>query len=307
MREFDFIQTCLAPIAGDGAEALADDCAWLGSDGNWLAISTDTSVEGVHFPKGMRGASATERAARTALSDLAAKAADPIGMFVNLTLPHDLDPRCLQGLALGLAEVRDLFGATLLGGDTTRSDGPLTISVTVLGRAERKLLRSGARPGQGVYLSGPIGDSALGLRYLRGEPAYQNPSGADLAYWEEAYLRPEPEFRLRDTLRACATSSIDISDGLLADARHIAQASGVRLELVAWDVPLSPQSRRYVGDDEGHLVDLLTAGDDYRIVFTSAHDIADATRIGTVSEGEGLALLGKDGHPIPVIREGWEH
>lgn len=308
MDEFDFIRTHLASIAGQGAEDLRDDCAWLGGEGNWLVLSTDTSVEGVHFPKGHRGASASERAVRIALSDIAAKAADPVGMLVNLSLPHDMSAQWLGGLALGLKESVEVFGCPLLGGDTVRYDGPLAIAVTILGRTPRKIVRSGAREGEYLYVDGAIGDAYLGLRYMRGNPAYADPSGLDLHIWEEAYLRPSPGFEARDMLRACATASIDVSDGMLADAEHIAAASAVGLRIEAWEVPLSRQSERYVSKDMAKLVELLSAGDDYRVLFTSAEPaLSGATRIGVVVEGVGVTLCDVEGRSVPFQRGGWEH
>lgn len=308
MNEFTFIRDHLAAIAGEGAEQLSDDCAWLPLGEGWLALSTDTSIEGVHFPKGMRGASATERAVRVALSDIAAKAATPVGVMVNLSLPNEIDPKWMTALAKGLSDASAAFDVPLLGGDTTRYDGPLVISVTVLGRVQKKILRSGAGVGQHVFLTGPIGDAALGLRYVQGASTLSNPTGEELYVWEEAYLRPEPAFAYRDMLEMHALASIDISDGLIADAGHVAKASAVQIVIEADAIPLSNGSRRYVGSNLQRLVELATAGDDYCVLFTSTvGEIEGCVRIGHVTTGEGVTLLTENGAVIDVPNPGYEH
>jgi len=309
MGEFAFIRDHLAPFAGEGSEGLTDDCAYLPDGDGWLAISTDTSIEGVHFPHTVKGAAASERAVRTALSDLAAKAATPIGMCVNLTLPKTMEDLWVNALALGLEEASRVCGCPLLGGDTTRHDGKLVISVTAIGRTQRKMLRLSARAGDGIWLSGPVGDAALGLRYLQGDPPMQNLTGDDLYRWEEAFLRPIPRFDIASTLLAHARATIDISDGLLADAKHVATASGVALHVQADAIPFSDTSMRYIDGERSRLVELATAGDDYQVLVTTDADLSGAnfTRIGDVVEGEGVALMDGDGYTISVDRLGYTH
>jgi thiamine-monophosphate kinase len=313
--EFTFIRDHLAKLSGDGAHGLTDDCAYIEmGQGRTLVISTDTSVEGVHFPKKMRGASASERAMRVALSDLAAKGAKPTGYFVNLTLPRDLDDLHVRALAQGLSDAKDAFGGALLGGDTTRHDGPLIITVTALGEIGfAPPLRGNTKVGEQIWLSGPIGDAALGLRYVQGHPPLDNPSGQDLYLWENAYLRPEPRFDVQAAIEHCATAAIDISDGLIADAGHIARASAVKLQLLAGKVPLSGTSERYIGGDQARLIELLTAGDDYQVLICAKPEAqkwlydSPFEYIGKVAEGEGVELLDVQGEPIPIARAGYKH
>ena len=306
MDEFAFIREHLAPFAGRAGEGLSDDCAWLPDGEDWLVVSTDTSVEGVHFPRGRRGAAFSERAVRVALSDLAAKAARPVGVMVGLCLPRDIDRRYVPALALGIREACEAFGAPLIGGDTTSHDGPLVANVTVLGRASRKVLREGARVGEGVWLTGPVGDASLGLGYLQGDLPLPDPSGEQLHVWENAYLRPEPAFGHASAI-ASASASIDVSDGLLADLGKVAEASGVALEIVADTIPLSDATRGFVNGDVGRLVRLATAGDDYAVAFTHAGEPEGALRIGRVVSGAGVRLLDADGGEVEVERLGYSH
>jgi len=313
MDEFAFIRDHLAKLAGPGSESLSDDCAWLPTTDGWQVISTDTSVEGVHFPKGMRGASASERAVRVALSDIAAKGAELIGIFVNLTLPKNLDDKWAIALTQGLSDAKNEFGAHLLGGDTTRHNGPLVITVTALGMAKTKILRSGASIGDQIWVSGPVGDAALGLKYMQGDVPLPDPTGADLFLWEEAYLRPVPRFDLKTEIAKLATASVDVSDGLIADAGHIAEASSTRVQLKANEIPLSETSKRWVGNDPKRLIELLTAGDDYQVLIctkpTAAKWLYDSafTYIGDVREGSGVELIDRVGEIIPVLQSGYTH
>ena len=304
MNEFSFIREYLASVAGDGSEQLKDDCAWVKLAKDWLVVSTDTSIEGVHFPKTVKGAALTERAVRIAASDIACKGADPIGMLVAMTLPHNLDPRLPRGYVLGLDEVSNALCMPLLGGDTTRHDGPLSLTVTVLGATSRKLLRSGAKDGDGLFLSGPIGDAALGLRYMSGKPA--DGDGQAFAVWEEAFLRPDIDFALGKRIASVATATIDVSDGLLADAEHIADASNVRLVVEAESVPFSKSTAPYAASSREALLELVTAGDDYRILFTAPPDCALGHRIGHVEAGQGVRLC-SGGEDITPDRLGYEH
>ena len=301
MDEFAFIRDHLAPWSGAGAEGLADDVARFG-DG--FVVSTDTCVEGVHFPRLVRGAAASERAVRVAASDLAAKGAEPVGMLCNLSLPRDMEDKWVVALAQGLRDGSEALGLPLLGGDTVRHDGKLSVTVTVIGREARSLKRSGAVPGQGVYLSGPVGDAYLGLHYFQGRPPMPDPTGDDLYLWEEAFLRPRPRFDLREVLQG-ASASIDVSDGLVADAGHVARASGVGLDIELERVPFSDTCRRWMGGSVERAVELITAGDDYEVLWTA--DGADAVRIGTVCEGEGVRVLDADGAEVPIAEAGWNH
>lgn len=304
MREFAFIHEHLIRIAGEGAESLADDCAWIANGEGWIVVSTDTSIEGVHFPKSVKGAAATERAVRVAASDIAAKGVDQIGMLVALSVPQNLDPRLPRGFALGIEEAARALGLPLIGGDTTSHDGPLTVTVTVMGKSQKKLLRSGARAGEALYLSGPIGDAALGLRYLQGRPIKGD--GMAFTIWENAFLRPEIDFTMGQQIAAVATSSIDVSDGLLADAAQIAHVSEVGINMHAEALPFSAATEVHARSSLEILQHLVTAGDDYRVLFSAPKHCPIGYYIGDVVDGEGVRLL-SDGKDITPTKLGYTH
>ena len=291
MNERDLI-AMLRPLAGPAGLGLMDDAALLSvGKGQDLVISTDTMVEGAHFPAGRIGGGFSERLLRTALSDLAAKGARPIGYALNVAWPRGRDGVWLRGFVQGLSDARSAFDCPLIGGDTTATDGPLVASATVYGVVPTGTMvtRSGAHPGDVLWHTGVLGRAEQGLRIVTGETVDLTPS--EFAASEEAYLRPVPRFAFRKALRAHATSCADISDGLLSEAGHIAEASGVRIDLVA----------------DG--LDGVSFGDDYELLFTAPHAATDAllnesaaiglplTRCGTVSAGEGVYAKGERRDP----------
>ncbi|MGB3457650.1 MAG: thiamine-phosphate kinase [Litorimonas sp.] len=292
MNEDELI-ALLRPLAGQGALDLEDDAALLSlPQGQDLVISTDTMVEGVHFPEGRIGGGFSERLLRTALSDLAAKAARPVGYTLNIAWPQGRNPIWIKGFVQGLHDAQSAFDCPLLGGDTTSTSGPLVTSATVYGRVPsgKAVLRSGAVAGDDVWHTGRLGLAEAGLAIVRGEPGSLPPEQAHFA--EEAYLRPVPRFVFRKVLREYATAAADISDGLLRDASHIARASGVALDLFP------------------DIVETAGAfGDDYEILFTASPQqresiVAEAgklglpvTRCGTVVDGEGVFVGGNPAHP----------
>ena len=304
MDEREFIDTLLRPLGGQGSENFDDDCAWVQVGDRWLVVSTDTSIERVHFPSTVKGAAATERAVRIALSDIYAKAASPIGYLAALSVPRSCPDIMLAAYAAGLQEASDSLGVPLIGGDTTRHDGALTITVTAIGWAGRRLLRNGASVGDGIWITGPVGMSALGLKYLQGDVSLPKPSGEELVSWEDAFLRPD--IGLVADLEL-ATASIDVSDGLLADVNQIAKSSGVGCDLRAPDIPFG-SAERYVRSVQG-LQELVTAGDDYVVAFTAPPDSQpkESKRIGVVTKGTGVRLLDRNGADITPIRLGYSH
>ncbi len=287
--EFELIYRYFAAYGRGEAVTLGvgDDCALLDiPPGEQLATSVDTLVEGVHFPEGAFPEDIAYRAVATAASDLAAMGARPLGMTLALTLP-EADDLWLHSFSQGLAAVVADCALPLVGGDTTR--GPLTISVQVMGAvpAGEALLRTGARPGDRLCVSGTLGDAAAALLLLEGqwdgEAQYAD-------YLEQRFYRPRPRLALGQALRGLATAAIDLSDGLLADAGHIAAASGVKLRIDPALLPLSPALKAY-HDSEQSLRWALTGGDDYELCFTLPADGAlpdHCTVIGAVEAGEGV-------------------
>jgi thiamine-monophosphate kinase len=268
---------------------VGDDCALLRLNaGERLATSVDTMVEGVHFPAEAFPEDIGFRAVAVAVSDLAAMGARPIGMTLALTLPEP-DEFWLHAFSEGVSAAVSGFSLPLVGGDTTC--GPLTITVQVLGALalDTALLRSGASPGDSVYVSGTLGDAAAGLAIL--QDRLQPATAVHGEYLLQRFYRPQPPLSLGLKLADIATAAIDISDGLLADAGHMAAASGVQIVVDSAAIPLS-DALKSCPDPEKALAWALTGGDDYELCFCLPPGVAapaGVTRIGNVIAGEGVS------------------
>ncbi len=280
---------------------IGDDAALIEPPPGRLLVSTlDTLVSGRHFPEATEAASIGWKALAVNASDLVAMAADPAHFLLALTLPDD-DDAWLERFADGLFRAADVFGMILVGGDTTR--GPLSVSIQANGwvDAGRAVTRSGARPGDRIWISGRVGDAALALRLLRGEVDADRVDAATTAACFTALNYPRPRIELIPLLRQQASAAIDVSDGLAADLGHLLDASGVGAVIEGERLPVN----RYLRDTDGF--DLaLTGGDDYELLFTAPPE-ADAaldaaarelpfalTRIGSVTEsGRHLVLDGR--------------
>jgi thiamine-monophosphate kinase len=294
--EFDLIHRHFVQYGAGRNVALSvgDDCALLTLDsGERLATSVDTLVEGVHFLPDTFPEDLGFRSVSVATSDLAAMGARPIGMTIALTLP-EADDFWLHAFSQGIGQAVSAYQLPLVGGDTTR--GPLTITVQVLGAvpADQALLRSGAQVGDQIYVSGPLGDAAAGLALLNGE-WQTSPEATE--YLVERYTRPRARLELGQTLLGRATAAIDISDGLLQDAGHIAAASGVALHIDHLRLPLSAALNTH-SDPRTAMGWALGGGDDYELCFTlptGDTPPAGCTCIGDVQAGEGVHTeLGED-------------
>lgn len=287
--EFTLIYRYFSALGSGEAVDLSvgDDCAILRlQKDERLATSVDTVVEGVHFPEDMFPEDIGYRAVSVAVSDLAAMGARPLGMTIALTLPK-ADEFWLNAFSQGVAQAVSKYGLPLIGGDTTR--GALTITVQVLGALplERALLRSGARPGDAVFVSGTLGDAAGALAFLNGQ---WQPAPVHAEFLLQRFNRPDARVALGQEILGVATSAIDISDGLLADAGHIAAASGVQLRIEPEALPLSPALASCL-ENNSRLRWALSGGDDYELCFTLPAGCAapdGCTRIGDVTEGEGV-------------------
>jgi len=314
--EFDWI-AALRPLARSApALGLMDDTAILPSrPGFDLVISEDAMVEGVHFLAGEDAAIVARRLLRTNVSDLAAKGAEPFGYTLMTAWPPTRDWSDQEAFIRGLAEDGEELGVTLLGGDTVSTPGPLTVSATVFGWAPagRAVRRSGARPGDALVVLGVIGDGYLGLKAVRGEIA--DPTGA-LA---RAYRLPEPALHLRSALRAHASAAADVSDGLIADALHIADASGCALVIDLDRMPVSVPARRWLAEQPDlaqAMLALATGGDDYTVVAASsdaqalvqaAEELGETAHIaGRFEPGRGVTVLYR-GEALSPERMGWRH
>ncbi len=322
--EFETIARLLRPLASaPEAFALMDDAAAIPPRPDFdLVISKDAMVAGVHFLEADPLDLVARKLLRANLSDLAAKAAEPYGYFLAVAWPPGCGWAGREQFAAGLAKDQRRFGLTLLGGDTVSTPGPLTLSVTILGwtPSGAMLRRSAAKPGDRVLVSGTIGDGWLGLKAARGELDGVVPAGS--AEWLAGrYRLPEPRLELRDALRARAGGTADISDGLIADAGHIAEASGVGLRLELDRLPVSEPAARWLErqpDRTLALAALAAGGDDYELVLTTEPTDVEAliieaeaagvalTEIGEASEGAGVAVA-CDGRDLKLGHTGWRH
>lgn len=311
LDEFGEIARLFRPLTrgAPGAFDLKDDAAVVPQrPGFDLVVTKDAIVEGVHFPVGEPPDLVARKLVRVNLSDLAAKAAEPFAAFLAISWPEGFGLKDRERFALGLAADLETFGVSLMGGDTVRTTGPLTASLTAMGWVPegRMVRRSGARPGDRLLVTGAIGDATLGLAAVRGE--ISDPDG-QLAF---RYRLPEPRLDVRETLRRVATAAADVSDGLIADARHIAEASGVRIVVDLDKLPLSGAAATWLeaqSDIPGALLRLGSGGDDYEVVCTAPPGVRKPpgfTVIGEVEEGEGIEVRAA-GAPIDPGAGGWRH
>ena len=316
--EFALIAELFAPLArAKGALGLMDDAALLEPPrGHDLVVTTDAIVEGVHFRKSDPPDAIAAKALRVNLSDLAAKGAEPVGYLMALSLPDRVGLAWLKAFARGLARDQKRFGISLLGGDTTRTPGPLSIAITAIGMVPRGGLirRGGARPGDLVFVSGTIGDAGGGLECLK-----KRRSGKAARTLAARYRLPEPRLALGRRLVGIASATIDVSDGLVADLGHIAETSQVRIAVDASRIPLSRAFLASWGDSDAAVIRAATAGDDYEIAFTCARADADrirkiarvagvaVTECGVVIRGKGVVLVDSKGRPHVLSRAGYTH
>ena len=306
--EFGQIARLFRPLTRGAPEALdlLDDAAAIPSrPGFDLVVTKDAMVQGVHFLAGEAPDLIARKLLRVNLSDLAAKGAEPYGYFLATAWTPEFGWPERQAFAAGLAADGEAFGLTLLGGDTVSTPGPLTLSLTMLGwtPAGAMVRRNSAKVGDLVMVSGTIGDGWLGLLAARGE--ITDPDG----YLASRYRTPVPRLGLRGALRSHASAAADVSDGLIADARHIARASGVRLDIDLARLPLSPQARAWLKGALNRprgLLDLASGGDDYEVVCTGSRPIEGFTVIGEVTSGEGV-VVSLEGEVLAEGAGGWRH
>jgi thiamine-monophosphate kinase len=271
--EDELIATYFAPLAGTGAFGLRDDAALLSEKlGHDVVVTTDMLAAGVHFfPSDPPGAVA-RKALRVNLSDLAAKAAEPLGFLLGLALPEDWTEAWLAGFSQGLGEDAAAFNCPLLGGDTVKTFGATTISITAFGAvpAGSMVMRGAIAAGDRIYVSGTIGDASLGLKLRRNateDLAWRGDLNAEeAAYLVGRYLLPQPHLALRDALRAHAHSAMDISDGFAGDLTKMLRLSGMTAEVLVAGVPLSVPARTALRTAPSLAETILTGGDDYEIL-----------------------------------------
>ncbi|MCQ4158960.1 thiamine-phosphate kinase [Roseomonas sp. GC11] len=315
--EFSLIARHFAPLAGPGALGLLDDAALLTPPANReLVLAADAMVAGVHFLPDDPPETLGRKLLRVNLSDLAAMGAAPLGYLMTLALPRGTPDAWLAAFSAGLAEDQREFGLSVLGGDTVSIPGPVTLSLTILGHVApgQALRRAGARPGDEVWVSGSIGDGALGLMALRGAVA---DAGGFLA---SRYRLPRPRLALGQALAGLARAAMDVSDGLVQDLGHLCRAGGCGAVLRAADVPLSPPAAALVAAGAVALPKLLSGGDDYELLFAAPPGAAPeifaraaacgvaVSRIGHFVPGEAVVtVLDEAGAELPPGPGGWSH
>ncbi len=320
--EFELIARVFAPLAhgASGAFDLTDDVALLAPlPGHEIVLKTDSLIESVHFRRDDPPSSIGRKALRRALSDLAAKGAEPAAYLLALALPEWTDVTWLEEFASGLSRDQAEFGLVLHGGETDATPGPVTITVTAIGfvPADALVRRKGARPGDLVFVTGTIGDAGAGLEVLGAQSLpLTDPA---LEFLVSRYRLPVPRLAFGRALRGHASAAIDVSDGLIADLGHIAEVSQVRIEIDGAAIPLSPALLSQWGDGPDARIRAATAGDDYEIAFTApataAAMIREAARqtatsvvpIGRVAAGRGTALFDASGVEFPLERRGYTH
>jgi thiamine-monophosphate kinase len=301
-----------APLASHpGALRLTDDAAFLTPpDGQDLVVTADALVGGVHFFSDDPPDTIAQKALRVNLSDLAAKGATPAGFLLSLALPKQAGEPWLRGFVRGLARDAKTFGCPLLGGDSVRTPGPVTIAITAFGTLPRgsMMKRSGARAGDIVFVTGTVGDAALGLKLRIDKKATKRWKLAAKAekHLRSRYLVPEPRNALAESLRAHASAAMDVSDGLIGDFTKLCRVSGVSALIDAEQVPLSAAARAALAADRTMLQTILTGGDDYEIVCTVPPDRTAAFHAAAKAAGIAVAAIGTvvAGKATPAFREG---
>ncbi len=314
LGEFELIDKYFTQPVQRAALGVGDDCALLRpSGGMQLAVSSDMLVEGRHFLSTVDPHALGHKALAVNLSDLAACGAQPLAFTLALAMPR-ADETFLRGFSAGLLELARAHECELVGGDTTQ--GPLNICITVFGEVPtgQALLRSGARPGERLYVSGTLGDARLALECFRGTVSL---NGEGLAGVRRAMERPEPRIALGVALRGIASSAIDVSDGLIGDLGHILHSSNVgatlQTELLPCGALLGAQPLQV------RLECLLAGGDDYELLFSAPADrdaqvqaaarqaAVAVTCIGRIDALPGLRLLDAQGQALQQRFAGFDH
>lgn len=311
--EFELIREFFTRQTSDTAVRLGvgDDAALIAvPDGCELVVTTDTLVSGRHFPEDASAFDIGWKSLAVNLSDLAAMGAEARWLTLALTLPAS-DEAFLREFSRGFFALADQEKVSLVGGDTT--GGPLAITVTAMGLVPRgaALLRSGAKPGDDVYVSGTVGDAGLGLRLVLGQWHDDVPADARKQVLERLH-RPLPRLALGQALRGLASACLDVSDGLAQDLGHVLKASGVGAELM---LELLPRSTA-LAETEAAFADILalTSGDDYELLFTAPVSVREeiallpvaCTRIGRIHEEKGL-VLSRHGQRLELPLAGFTH
>ncbi|NKB45853.1 MAG: thiamine-phosphate kinase [Alphaproteobacteria bacterium] len=323
LSEFELIATLLKPLAENapGAFSLSDDAALLpdAPPGYAHVVTKDALAIGIHMRADDPPGDMARKSLRVNLSDLAAMGAHPVGFFLALCLGQDTDETFVKAFIAGLASDVDAYSVPLMGGDIIRQPGPFTISITAIGAVpkDKVLRRDGANVGDSLWVSGTIGEGALGLIAADGKlPELSNEDRATLI---ERYRIPEPRLALGAELGGLATACIDISDGLVSDVGHICRASTVGCTIDASAVPLSSAAQAAIHGDAKNISTVLTGGDDYELAFAMPDGAKDnllelsarvgvpVTCIGSFETGENVEVLDRYGARMKLTETGYKH
>jgi thiamine-monophosphate kinase len=291
--------------------------------GTELVLKTDPVAEGVHFLAGDAPGDIAWKALAVNVSDLADKGAKPIGYLMALSFPEAPTQGWMVAFAAGLRAAQDRFGCHLIGGDTDRRPGPLTIAITVVGSvAQGRMVRRGtARPGDMLFVSGTLGDAALGLALRKGPDLAKawGLSPEEDAHLRRRYLRPEPRLALAPALRTYASAAMDLSDGLAKDLGRMCAASGCGAHVRFVDLPLSAAGAKAVAADPACANRIVAGGDDYEILAAVPADRTTAfaeaavaagvavAAIGSMTPSRSIVIEGADGRPLQLKTAGWDH
>ncbi|MEJ0076582.1 MAG: thiamine-phosphate kinase [Alphaproteobacteria bacterium] len=300
-----------------GAFGFTDDAAAITPPaGHDLVLKTDGLIAGVHFFPDDPAEGVGRKALRVNLSDLAAKGAAPLGFLLAIALPKDFSEEWLAGFVRGLGADADAYGCPLLGGDTDSTPGPISISVAAFGVVPNGTMvkRNGAKVGDHVFVSGTIGDAALGLRVRKGELADTT------GYLVSRYRVPQPRTALAETLRAYASAAMDVSDGLVGDLTKLCAVSNVSADIEVVRVPRSEAAERALGSDCELIVPILTGGEDYEVLCTvapgrvasfqsaAAQAGVPVADIGPIVEGNvPPRFLNPEGQPLTFLQTAYSH
>ncbi len=319
MNEFEMIQSYFRPLTMNRAEAggLKDDAAILDiPQGYELVISSDTLNEGVHFVRGESAANIAHKALRVNLSDMAAMGANPYCYQLNLAFSDFPDEAWAKEFSAALLADNQEFGIFCSGGDTTVTEGPLLVSMTITGLVLKNnaVKRSGAKDGDLLVVSGTIGDAAIGVKVLLGLLKL-----ADPAPFLKACHTPMPRTPISHAVSRFANAGIDISDGFIADIGHVSSASGLAARVELDKIPLSAAARGVLETKKVKIEQLLTGGDDYELALAVPHENFEAFQkeaaergvqlsvVGVFEQGQGVRVFDGAGKVLAFDRAGWTH
>lgn len=318
--EFSIIKKYFAPFASKGAFEFRDDAAEIiPTEGMSLVITQDAVAEGIHFFSEDTPELIAKKALRVNLSDLAAKGAKPKYISLALGLGKTWNENWIAQFAKGLQEDCSQYQVELTGGDTFSTGGGFVISITAIGEVPQGyyVSRMGAGAGDAVFVTGTIGDAALGL--LAHEKRNTALSDEHNTHLLNRYLLPEPRMQAAAIVKKFATASMDISDGLIGDLEKLCHASNVGAELDVLAIPLSTAAQNAISLESNLLKVALTGGDDYEILFTVAQEKRSEFEtaiaafkdqyacIGTINRGQGVKVFDRDGQLIEFKQTSYDH